>query len=114
MHPHTGGYPCITMASNHHHQARRELTMNDLSLTEVSQLIHQHLHLELALVKQRVILNCSLNNLCELDINLCECLENELYDKLCMIEELLKEGGVCVEKCRVFLQEYERTAKSIG
>lgn len=96
------------MGSNYHHQPQRKLIMNDLSLTEVSELIHQHLHLELALVKQRMILNFLLNNLCELDTHfLCKCPKGELYDKLCMIDKLLKEGGVCAEKCRDALQEYE-------
>jgi hypothetical protein len=81
--------------------------MNEPILVDVSELLHQQLKVEVALTRQRTILNLLL-----VPANLGAYPLNELYDDLQVVDGLLEEAISYVEKSKALLQAYKE-AKSI-
>ena len=82
--------------------------MNEPILADVSELLHQQLKVELALTRQRTILNLLL-----VPTNLGAYPLNELYDDLQVVDGLLEEAISYVEKTKALLQAYKEEAKGI-
>ena len=82
--------------------------MNEPILADVSELLHQQLKVELALTRQRTILNLLL-----VPANLGAYPLNELYDDLQVVDGLLEEAISYVEKSKALLQAYKEEAKGI-
>lgn len=82
--------------------------MNEPILADVSELLHQQLKVELALTRQRTILNLLL-----VPTNLGTYPLNELYDDLQVVDGLLEEAISYVEKTKALLQAYKEGAKGI-
>ena len=83
--------------------------MNEPILADVSELLHQQLKVELALIRQRTILNLLL-----VPANLGAYPLNELYDDLQVVDGLLEEAISYVEKSKALLQTYKEEAKGIN
>ncbi|HEV2524033.1 MAG TPA: hypothetical protein VGU44_02745 [Gammaproteobacteria bacterium] len=82
--------------------------MNEPILADVSELLNQQLKVELALTRQRTILNLLL-----VQTNLGTYPSNELYNDLYVIDGLLEEAIAYVEKSKVSLQAYKEEAKDV-
>jgi hypothetical protein len=76
--------------------------MNERILADVSELLNQQLKVDLALTRQRTILNLLLEQ-----VNLGAYPSSELYNDLSVIDGLLAEAIFEVEKIKVFLQLYK-------
>ncbi len=79
--------------------------MNEPILADVSELLNQQLKVELALTRQRTILNLLL-----VQTNLGAYPPNELYNDLYVIDGLLDEAIAYVEKTKAFLQAHQEDA----
>ncbi len=76
--------------------------MNESILADVSELLNQQLKVDLALARQRTILNLLLEQ-----VNLGAYPSSELYNDLSVIDGLLAEAIADVEKIKAFLQSYK-------
>lgn len=79
--------------------------MNESILADVSELLNQQRKVDLALARQRTILNLLLEQ-----VNLGTYPSNELYNDLSVIDGLLAEAIFEVEKIKAFLQAYKDEA----
>lgn len=79
--------------------------MNEPILADVSELLNQQLKIELALTRQRTILNLLL-----VQTNLGTYPSNELYNDLYVIDGLLDEAIAYVGKTKAVLQAHKRGA----
>lgn len=82
--------------------------MNESILADVAELLNQQLKVDLALARQRTILNLLLEQ-----VNLGAYPSSELYNDLSVIDGLLAEAIFEVEKIKAFLQSYKEEAKDV-
>ena len=76
--------------------------MNESILADVAELLNQQLKVDLALARQRTILNLLLEQ-----VNLGTYPSSELYNDLSVIDGLLAEAIAEIEKIKAFLQSYK-------